>query len=174
MLSTGEAVQGAYRGLAHGWRQIVAGRDGVRGLYRGWLPSLFSVSHGAVQFAVYEQLKQAAATRSRSRRTTTTTTTKGRRQENDDDDDTIRHEYTKASRDKTEHKPSNASTLLFSAIAKIAAVGLTYPLQLVRARLQAYDAPSSLYRAATTVIVEGWRREGWMGFYKGCVLLYLE
>ena len=31
--------------------------DGVGGFYRGLLPSLFGVSHGAVQFMIYEQMK---------------------------------------------------------------------------------------------------------------------
>lgn len=46
-----------YRGLFDCVRQIYR-HEGVKGLYRGLIPGLFGVSHGALQFMAYEELKK--------------------------------------------------------------------------------------------------------------------
>ena len=49
-------VSVACRGMLDAFRKI--GRDeGVRGLYKGFVPGLWGVSHGAIQFMAYEELK---------------------------------------------------------------------------------------------------------------------
>ena len=47
-----------YRGLTDGLVNLFR-YEGVRGLYKGYLPGLFGTSHGAIQFMVYEELKKA-------------------------------------------------------------------------------------------------------------------
>lgn len=46
-------------------------QDGIRGLYRGFVPGIFGVSHGAIQFMVYEELKKWHATRNDNVKTDT-------------------------------------------------------------------------------------------------------
>lgn len=50
-------TQGNYRGLLHGimvlWRE-----EGIQGFYRGWVPAMLGVSHGAVQFMAYEEIRK--------------------------------------------------------------------------------------------------------------------
>ena len=33
--------------------------EGLKGLYKGFIPGLFGVSHGALQFMTYEEMKNA-------------------------------------------------------------------------------------------------------------------
>ncbi|RKP26768.1 mitochondrial carrier domain-containing protein [Syncephalis pseudoplumigaleata] len=57
MCVTNRTDQHAYRGLLDGLGQI-ARKEGIRGLYKGMVPALFGVSHGALQFMAYEDLKK--------------------------------------------------------------------------------------------------------------------
>ncbi|KAK5162558.1 hypothetical protein LTR04_003416 [Oleoguttula sp. CCFEE 6159] len=131
MLSTGRNAPGAYRSISHGTKSLYRA-EGIAGFYRGLLPSLFGVSHGAIQFMAYEQLKNHWAVGSGG----------GRRE------------------------LSNWDYLLLSAGSKVFAGSITYPYQVVRARLQTYDA-NQKYRGAGDVVRQVWAREGIGGFYKG-------
>lgn len=68
MLITDRSAEGSYKGLsgkitpwiaiiADGIRQLFR-TEGIRGFYSGLIPSLIGVSHGAVQFMFYEELKK--------------------------------------------------------------------------------------------------------------------
>lgn len=132
MLSTARNSPGAYRSTLQGAVSLYRG-EGIRGFYRGLIPSLFGVSHGAIQFMAYEQLKNYFA---------------------------LRH------RGGTKSGLTNLDFLALSAASKIFAGSITYPYQVVRARLQTYDAQQR-YRGAWDVLVKVARREGLGGFYKG-------
>lgn len=56
MCTTQKTTPGAYQSLFGGLVSLVR-TEGAKGLYRGMVPALFGVSHGAVQFVAYEQLK---------------------------------------------------------------------------------------------------------------------
>ena len=133
MLSTGRNAPGAYRSMAHGVVDIMR-NEGLRGFWRGLIPSLFGISHGAVQFAAYEQLK-------------------------------IRRAAQRGGKSEL----SNLDYLVLSGGSKIFAGSLTYPYQVLRVRLQTYDAERT-YRGVGDAFVQIWKREGLRGFYKGYVL----
>ena len=134
MLSTSKDTPGAYRGIRQGISSIVQ-KEGLRGLYHGLLPSLFGVSHGAVQFAAYEQLKNYRA-RKRG------------------DGSSL----------------SNWDFVTLSALSKIFAGTVTYPYQVLRARLQTYNAQST-YKSIGDLLSQISRKEGFLGFYKGYVTI---
>ena len=146
MLSTGRSAPGAYQSLTAGMRHVIA-TEGLRGLYRGLVPSVLGISHGAFQFMFYEQLKNR------------------------------RSQALNAS----QHDPHNSATsppaliplsnsdyLYLSGLSKLYAGSLTYPFQVVRSRLQTYDAGRT-YASARDAAVQIWRQEGFLGFYKGWV-----
>ena len=47
-----------YNGVIDGLVKLFK-QEGIRGYYRGFLPGIFGVSHGALQFMAYEELKKA-------------------------------------------------------------------------------------------------------------------
>jgi len=55
--STSNATTIQYRGLVDALVKI-ARTEGLKGLYSGFVPGLFGVSHGAIQFMVYEDFKK--------------------------------------------------------------------------------------------------------------------
>lgn len=132
MLSTARNTPGAYTSTVQGAVSLYRG-EGIRGFYRGLIPSLFGVSHGAIQFMAYEQLKNYSAL---------------------------------SIRGGTKDGLTNLDFLGLSAASKVFAGSITYPYQVVRARLQTYDAGEK-YRGAWDVMRKVAKREGIQGFYKG-------
>ncbi|KAK9461277.1 mitochondrial carrier domain-containing protein [Lipomyces oligophaga] len=130
MLSTNSDFQGAYTNMLDGIRKIGC-EEGFRGFYRGIIPSLLGVSHGAVQLMLYEKMKQW---------------------------------YTDSM-----HQPNELSTMQYitcSGLSKIGASFALYPTQVLRSRLQQYNA-ARMYLSTTDVIIKTAREEGINGFYKG-------
>lgn len=169
MLMTGAHAPGAYSSFISGVRSIYR-QDGILGFYRGFVPALFGVSHGALQFMAYERLKQF---RSKSRLSSKYAKKKEDGMDSDHEHgtagvNTIASPSAAAPAPTTTKILDNADYLLSSSLSKIFAGCLTYPYQLLRSRLQAYDADKT-YRGLVDAIVQIWQKEHVKGFYKGLV-----
>jgi solute carrier family 25 folate transporter 32 len=142
MLSSDKGSEGAYQSMWHGAKQVYR-TEGVKGFYRGAGVSLLGNSHGAVQFAVYEPLKRVWKRYLAK-------------------DHQLHHDSS-----GREEKLGNTATLVISGSAKVFAGTVTYPLQVLRSRLQTYHAEQTFGKGIRGVAKKVWREEGWRGFYKG-------
>lgn len=143
MLSSDRGAQGAYPSMWAGAARVLR-EEGPRGFYRGLGVSLIGVSHGAVQFAVYEPVKRLYLRRQAASSTDTGTGT-----------------------GTDERRLGNDATLVISTTSKLVAGAVTYPYQVVRSRLQNYDAEARFGRGIVGVSLRLWREDGLRGFYRG-------
>ncbi|GME76310.1 unnamed protein product [Ambrosiozyma monospora] len=115
MIATSRTTPGAYTSIWHGIKQIYR-NEGWLGYYKGLTPALISVSQGAIQVALYDTIKNHFFLRG--------TGEKGKKGKMGVGDG------------KGEKEFSNWMSVQASAVSKISAMVLLYPLQVVRARLQ--------------------------------------
>ncbi|XP_010465604.1 PREDICTED: folate transporter 1, chloroplastic-like isoform X2 [Camelina sativa] len=130
----------SYSGLLDAFKTIVK-EEGPRALYKGVFPGLVLVSHGAIQFTAYEELRKIIVDWKEKRR-------------------------------KSESADSSLNSGDYAALggsSKVAAVLLTYPFQVIRARLQQRPSTNRIprYIDSLHVIRETARFEGLRGFYRG-------
>lgn len=118
-----------------------AAEEGVRGLYAGLGPSLLLVGHGALQFAAYETLRSKLL------------------------------EHRRSSSSNASSSLNSAEYAALGAAAKLFASGCTYPMQVLRSRLQqrlcslAPGAPTAVLPILKQLLAQG----GVRGLYKGWV-----
>lgn len=63
MISTSSATEGAYPSMMAGMKSIWK-MEGIRGYFHGLIPAIFGVSHGALYFLAYENIKRWQRARS--------------------------------------------------------------------------------------------------------------
>ncbi|XP_058766839.1 folate transporter 1, chloroplastic-like isoform X2 [Vicia villosa] len=131
-----------YSGLYDAFRTIMR-EEGFSALYRGIVPGLFLVSHGAIQFTAYEELRK------------TIVDFKSKRSEiqNQNPDQLL----------------NSVDYAVLGATSKVAAILLTYPFQVIRSRLQQRPGGDGIprYMDSWHVVKETARFESVRGFYKG-------
>ncbi|XP_048595522.1 folate transporter 1, chloroplastic-like isoform X1 [Brassica napus] len=131
-----------YSGLLDAFRTIMK-EEGPRALYKGIVPALvLQVSHGAIQFTAYEELRKVIVDFKERRRKSEST---------------------------ADNLLNSADYAALGGSSKVAAVLLTYPFQVIRARLQQRPSTNGMprYIDSLHVIRETARFEGFRGFYKG-------
>lgn len=130
-----------YSGLLDAFRTIMK-EEGPRALYKGIVPGLVLVSHGAIQFTAYEELRKVIVDMKEKRRNSEST---------------------------PDNLLNSADYAALGGSSKVAAVLLTYPFQVIRARLQQRPSTNGIprYIDSLHVIRETARFEGLRGFYRG-------
>ncbi|KAL8371706.1 hypothetical protein RB595_001490 [Gaeumannomyces hyphopodioides] len=165
MLSSDRGSAGAYPSMREGAARIWRS-EGPAGFYRGLGISLLGVSHGAVQFAVYEPAKRVYLDRRLRRRQQQQQQQQRRREQQQQQGG---RDDAGGKDDTTAAAISNEATVVISTAAKLTAGAVTYPYQVLRSRLQNYDAEARFGRGIAGVARRLWREEGPRGFYRGLV-----
>ncbi|KAM5546656.1 folate transporter 1, chloroplastic [Rosa sericea] len=131
-----------YSGFYDALRTIMR-EEGFASLYKGLGPSLFLVSHGAIQFTAYEELRKVIVDLKSKQGTS-----------NSGSSDTVLNSLDYAA---------------LGASSKVAAILLSYPFQVIRSRLQQRPSSEGIprYMDSWHVIRETARFEGVRGFYRG-------
>jgi len=159
----GQDVKAPYRGMLDAARTIVQ-EEGPLALYKGAAPAMMLVSHGGVQFVAYEFLKDKFGSRINVSRT------KG-------------HDRSSAAAnsDVVHRLYDSMGYLMMGAVSKIIASTTTYPLQVIKARLQQRSQVVELteageiqvskreYAGVIDCVRRIGKREGLRGFFKGCL-----
>ncbi|KWU47577.1 putative flavin-adenine dinucleotide transporter [Rhodotorula sp. JG-1b] len=116
MFTTHAAQERAYRGVWHGLSTL-AREEGFRGMSKGMTLALIGVSNGAIQFMTYEELKKRRVELRRKR-------------------------IGAGASDEEIKRLSNTEYILMSGSAKLVAIAITYPYQVIRSRIQYQPIPS--------------------------------
>lgn len=109
-----------YHGMFDAFKKVYR-YEGFQGFYKGFVPGIFGVSHGAIQFMAYEHLKT---------------------------------KYLERYNLPVETKLGTVQYLSMAALSKLFAASITYPYQVVRARLQDQH---TTYTGLLDVVRRTWR-----------------
>ena len=120
-------------------------KEGLRGFYSGLTMSILGVSQGAVQFAIYDPIKNIYLARQRR---------------------AAQHE-TPDSGGGGNERLGFKDTMVISTASKLIAQAALYPYQVVRSRLQNHNAEVRFGKGVRGVARGLWREAGIRGFYRG-------
>lgn len=144
--STDRNVAEAYPNMRIGALRVYRG-EGIKGFYKGLGTSLLGTSHGAIQFAMYEPLRNAYLA------------WKGKQLQDDE----------AGGGAGGDQKMSHEATLAISTASKTTAVVATFPHQVVRNRLQNQRDTTRYGAGISGVVRKMWQEGGIRPFYRGIV-----
>ncbi|KAA3479616.1 folate transporter 1, chloroplastic isoform X2 [Gossypium australe] len=129
-----------YSGIYDALRTILR-EEGWTALYKGLGPGLLMVSHGAIQFTAYEELRRIM----------------------------VDYKEKKQKSEGACNLLNSFDYALLGGSSKIAAILITYPFQVIRTRAQQRPSKEGIprYMNSWHVVKETARFEGIRGFYKG-------
>ncbi|KAG8481645.1 hypothetical protein CXB51_026502 [Gossypium anomalum] len=129
-----------YSGIYDALRTILR-EEGWTALYKGLGPGLLMVSHGAIQFTAYEELRRIM----------------------------VDYKEKKQKSKGASNLLNSFDYALLGGSSKIAAILITYPFQVIRTRAQQRPSKEGIprYMNSWHVVKETARFEGIRGFYKG-------
>ena len=170
-----QQVKPPYRGLLHAAYTIVK-EEGILALYKGSIPAMMLVSHGGIQFVAYEFLKSHFANfTNRNNGSNSNNNQKWSKGERKGTTGTTTTPIAERLRD-------SCGYLVMGAASKFIASTITYPIQVVKARLQQRSQLVEFSETTGEIVVSKreysgvvdcvgriWRNEGIVGFFKGCV-----
>ncbi|CAN6315369.1 unnamed protein product [Urochloa humidicola] len=141
-LQTPKHHTSGYSGFSDALRTILK-EEGFLALYRGIGPGLLLVTHGAMQFTAYEELRKAMIF--------------------------MKSRQTRTDNGGGEEPLNSIDFAALGAGSKVAAILLTYPYQVIRARLQQRPGSDGTpkYLNSWHVVKETAKFEGVRGFYRG-------
>jgi len=148
---------GVFSTMQSVWRD-----EGLRGFYRGIGPSMFLVTHGAIQFAVYEKIRLSLL-----RRRFMAKLSRSEELENELerslDSISLRNSAGQAER------LSVIESLIAATASKVIASLVTYPLQVARTRMQQRGADPVAYGSMIRALRTIYMRNSFRGLYRGIV-----
>lgn len=157
MTSTDRHKAEAYPNMRVGALQVYRG-EGLVGFYKGLGTSLLGTSHGAIQFAMYESLRNACL----------------RKQQQQQQFGAAHGEAgggrgSSSGSSNGDQKLSNEANIVISTVSKTTAALATFPHQVVRNRLQNQRDTTLYGRGITGVVRRMWQEGGIRPFYRGIV-----
>nr|CAB3493338.1 unnamed protein product [Digitaria exilis] len=159
-LQTPKHHTSGYSGFSDALRTILK-EEGFLALYRGIGPGLLLVTHGAIQFTAYEELRKAMIS-IKSKQTRTGNS-------GGEESLVLTDLYSLSDMPLFHSEQNSIDFAALGAGSKVAAILLTYPYQVIRARLQQRPGSDGTpkYSNSWHVVKETAKYEGVRGFYRG-------